>query len=126
MEISKVDASVFACCTSWPAGIFGVTAPKPMPYRTISSPGWAGREVRPAIAPSGRTYVPSANSATTYWKPPILNDGGDRKSTRLNSSHLGISYAVFCFKKKKSHQPGQIHEQLQTAHRRKYRRPQSA
>src|SRR5258705_3913871 len=24
----------------------------------------------------------------------------DRKSTRLNSSHLGISYAVFCFKKK--------------------------
>src|SRR5262245_63972712 len=28
-------------------------------------------------------------------------DGGeDRKSTRLNSSHLGISYAVFCLKKK--------------------------
>src|SRR5437899_9070044 len=26
--------------------------------------------------------------------------GGDRKSTRLNSSHLGISYAVFCLKKK--------------------------
>src|SRR2546426_1743011 len=28
-------------------------------------------------------------------------DGGDRKSTRLNSSHLVISYAVFCLKKKK-------------------------
>src|SRR5258705_7654224 len=28
----------------------------------------------------------------------------DRKSTRLNSSHLGISYAVFCLKKKKKHQ----------------------
>src|SRR5947199_2068564 len=28
--------------------------------------------------------------------------GLDRKSTRLNSSHLGISYAVFCLKKKKS------------------------
>src|SRR5262245_19914704 len=27
--------------------------------------------------------------------------GSDRKSTRLNSSHLGISYAVFCLKKKK-------------------------
>src|SRR5256885_13338875 len=27
----------------------------------------------------------------------------DRKSTRLNSSHLVISYAVFCLKKKKSH-----------------------
>src|ERR1039458_8174392 len=29
--------------------------------------------------------------------------GIDRKSTRLNSSHLGISYAVFCLKKKKIH-----------------------
>src|SRR5262245_64309774 len=29
------------------------------------------------------------------------NKCGDRKSTRLNSSHLGISYAVFCLKKKK-------------------------
>src|SRR5262245_63348347 len=29
-----------------------------------------------------------------------LSHGGDRKSTRLNSSHLGISYAVFCMKKK--------------------------
>src|SRR5690606_41789954 len=27
-------------------------------------------------------------------------DGGDRKSTRLNSSHVKISYAVFCLKKK--------------------------
>src|SRR5947209_12335294 len=27
--------------------------------------------------------------------------GGDRKSTRLNSSHANISYAVFCLKKKK-------------------------
>src|SRR5436853_4794009 len=29
----------------------------------------------------------------------------DRKSTRLNSSHLGISYAVFCLKKKKQSPP---------------------
>src|SRR5215510_285423 len=28
---------------------------------------------------------------------------GDRKSTRLNSSHVAISYAVFCLKKKKRH-----------------------
>src|SRR5438045_9787155 len=28
-----------------------------------------------------------------------IEDGQDRKSTRLNSSHLGISYAVFCWKK---------------------------
>src|SRR5439155_9107395 len=31
----------------------------------------------------------------------VLIDGEDRKSTRLNSSHVAISYAVFCLKKKK-------------------------
>src|SRR5260221_9517759 len=36
------------------------------------------------------------------WRPrPALLPGGDRKSTRLNSSHTVISYAVFCLKKKK-------------------------
>src|SRR2546426_11636265 len=33
--------------------------------------------------------------------PRLLQRGADRKSTRLNSSHLVISYAVFCLKKKK-------------------------
>src|SRR5437870_2314789 len=31
----------------------------------------------------------------------VANEGEDRKSTRLNSSHVAISYAVFCLKKKK-------------------------
>src|SRR3712207_8915263 len=31
----------------------------------------------------------------------VVPGGGDRKSTRLNSSHANISYAVFCLKKKK-------------------------
>src|SRR5690625_1946925 len=31
---------------------------------------------------------------------PLLRKGKDRKSTRLNSSHVAISYAVFCLKKK--------------------------
>src|SRR5690606_41899137 len=37
-----------------------------------------------------------------------LREAGDRKSTRLNSSHVKISYAVFCLKKKttnEEHQP---------------------
>src|SRR5262245_63435339 len=54
---------------------------------------------------------------TTLFRSPLLRRRGpagegrdrrrrgarrrDRKSTRLNSSHLGISYAVFCLKKKK-------------------------
>src|SRR5699024_12378257 len=34
-------------------------------------------------------------------KPCFFICSGDRKSTRLNSSHVSISYAVFCLKKKK-------------------------
>src|SRR6267378_1172258 len=40
------------------------------------------------------------------WPPPAcswLCSRRDRKSTRLNSSHVEISYAVFCLKKKKKH-----------------------
>src|SRR5947208_8030948 len=36
--------------------------------------------------------------------------GGDRKSTRLNSSHQIISYAVFCLKKKKKHSQQTTHQ----------------
>src|SRR5256886_11216064 len=49
-----------------------------------------------------------AEACATAFKEPILYDGlefypapRDRKSTRLNSSHSQISYAVFCLKKKK-------------------------
>src|SRR2546430_7541827 len=48
--------------------------------------------------PQGSSSVdPSLGNpqATTWYS------GGDRKSTRLNSSHSQISYAVFCLKKKK-------------------------
>src|SRR5205814_10555212 len=37
----------------------------------------------------------------------------DRKSTRLNSSHLGISYAVFCLKKKKKKKTHKIYNKKQ-------------
>src|SRR2546426_7605404 len=47
-----------------------------------------------------------AKRASGTGVPPVSflvleQRGGDRKSTRLNSSHLVISYAVFCLKKKK-------------------------
>src|SRR5947199_1471026 len=38
--------------------------------------------------------------------PATIGPRLDRKSTRLNSSHLGISYAVFCLKKKKGARAG--------------------
>src|SRR5258707_6332549 len=43
------------------------------------------------------------HSGTPHPGPlPFGRGEGDRKSTRLNSSHANISYAVFCLKKKKS------------------------
>src|ERR1035441_6784752 len=42
---------------------------------------------------------------------------GDRKSTRLNSSHLGISYAVFCLKKTHSHTDWRIARRARTSAR---------
>src|SRR3712207_9470393 len=40
---------------------------------------------------------------TIYALVESPHEAGDRKSTRLNSSHANISYAVFCLKKKKQH-----------------------
>src|SRR5438477_12782551 len=54
---------------------------------------------------------PDKKRAPSRWRPqkPIGQDAAtsrefetDRKSTRLNSSHMSISYAVFCLKKKKT------------------------
>src|SRR5262245_63902788 len=45
--------------------------------------------------------APAFGSGGTHRQHQEARFGGrDRKSTRLNSSHLGISYAVFCLKKK--------------------------
>src|SRR5439155_12770835 len=48
-------------------------------------------------------FDPSARAALRR-RAPAARARRDRKSTRLNSSHVAISYAVFCFKKKKSHE----------------------
>src|SRR2546426_9260390 len=58
---------------------------------TSSAPATQGRSAHCANGPVAST--PRTNCR-----------GSDRKSTRLNSSHLVISYAVFCLKKKKHHE----------------------
>src|SRR5256885_10933560 len=67
----------------------------------LSSPFKATPPTSPTAHPSmnfsaahRQTYLPWNTAVTVTAK-------GDRKSTRLNSSHLVISYAVFCLKKKK-------------------------
>src|SRR5256885_7069488 len=56
----------------------------------------------------------SISAAARSFRPPVgvislVSRFKDRKSTRLNSSHLVISYAVFCLKKKKSRLTSMIH-----------------
>src|SRR6266508_4957254 len=46
-----------------------------------------------------------ATTATAMMNPASIRNR-DRKSTRLNSSHVAISYAVFCLKKKKNMEEG--------------------
>src|SRR5205814_8758217 len=65
------------------------------------------RTSRDATPPSGRVVSFHCQRVSTIFVitggslSPAISDHaiGDRKSTRLNSSHLGISYAVFCLKK---------------------------
>src|SRR5688572_31003319 len=57
------------------------------------------RTVFYAHAPAAGWAASTSLMALRRWAP--LRTGLDRKSTRLNSSHSQISYAVFCLKKKK-------------------------
>src|SRR5256885_5391940 len=77
------------------------------PYTTLFRSGHGGVRQRPD-ARGDRRVLP----LPLHRRPPRglggrepgPRRGGDRKSTRLNSSHLVISYAVFCLKKKKKQQ----------------------
>src|SRR2546426_5075527 len=58
------------------------------------------------VAEQGATVAPekaSSKKGTSQKKGALKGRKTDRKSTRLNSSHLVISYAVFCLKKKRLH-----------------------
>src|SRR3712207_8496498 len=54
---------------------------------------------RPRRAPHGRERLHGPGRPVPHRR---RGTGEDRKSTRLNSSHANISYAVFCLKKKKN------------------------
>src|SRR2546421_1314008 len=62
-----------------------------------TAPGVAGAAISPT------TTATINGSVSLSGSPPVLTT--DRKSTRLNSSHDQISYAVFCLKKKKRNRP---------------------
>src|SRR4051812_49971547 len=53
-------------------------------------------------SPIGQPPLQGGPAGAARHAGTARRDGGDRKSTRLNSSHMSISYAVFCLKKKKT------------------------
>src|SRR5438874_5026602 len=57
----------------------------------------------PILPPGSPTSICPQRSGESCSRPTCKNSR-DRKSTRLNSSHVEISYAVFCLKKKKKKQ----------------------
>src|SRR2546430_8030404 len=81
------------------------------PYTTLfrSAPGGRAHErTGAARAPAARgvaaRVVERVSRFACLWVECFVA-AADRKSTRLNSSHSQISYAVFCLKKKKIHIP---------------------
>src|SRR5438067_10010566 len=75
------------------------------PYTTLFRSVEAIYEGLPIILPTDTVY---GLACSPYDPEPVARmyalkgrDASDRKSTRLNSSHVSISYAVFCLKKKK-------------------------
>src|SRR5262245_64220201 len=72
-----------------PEQVISPARPITLPLMDLSAMGQEERE-----AEAGRLAKEEA-------RRPFDLSRVDRKSTRLNSSHLGISYAVFCLKKKK-------------------------
>src|SRR5439155_25351105 len=83
-------------------------APSPtlFPYPTLFRSSRTRSCTYPSrILPGPRRKRRSTPPARTRWssaRVPMPADDQDRKSTRLNSSHVATSYAVFCLKKKKT------------------------
>src|SRR5256885_8803118 len=79
------------------------------PYTTLF------RSIAPRVTPAAAA-ISSNVVRVTPWRAKTLRAADrDRKSTRLNSSHLVISYAVFCLKKKTS-KPNHLSAAHQSRH----------
>src|SRR5437870_10761312 len=83
------------------------------PYTTLFRSGGNGTRMADKELPVRMSVTLADGSSANVVVGTAVRDGdgfrvqlnelriGDRKSTRLNSSHVAISYAVFCLKKKK-------------------------
>src|SRR5439155_26960197 len=87
--------------------------PTLLPYTTLFRSGPTRGRSFIALSPSPSRVV-TPRPACPADRPCHARSAGqagrgDRKSTRLNSSHVAISYAVFCLKKKKKRSPAVLY-----------------
>src|SRR6266496_6612181 len=68
----------------------------------VGMPAWAGEKMAEKVAKGHKPSVVWLHFQECTGCTESLLRTSDRKSTRLNSSHVEISYAVFCLKKKKN------------------------
>src|SRR2546426_3364775 len=87
-------STLFPYTTLFRSVFDGIVSHSGHAYRTTSKPEAA------VVAESERSVMVGFAERVRKESVPI-REVRDRKSTRLNSSHLVISYAVFCLKKKK-------------------------
>src|SRR6266704_6038762 len=62
--------------------------------------GASWQDIGAALGISRQTAQERFAEVEQRWRDALRRPSADRKSTRLNSSHVSISYAVFCLKKK--------------------------
>src|SRR2546430_11353940 len=77
-----------------------IRAPLPLAIRYLLGCSQLGAE---QVQVPGRVDPVEDGAAAACRTSPSAHSTQDRKSTRLNSSHSQISYAVFCLKKKTTH-----------------------
>src|SRR5947207_10317211 len=74
------------------------------PYTTLFRSPSGSLRLRTLMVKLGEEWFVEDDRVLHVCGPDVRRGPGDRKSTRLNSSHTVISYAVFCLKKKKNTQ----------------------
>src|SRR5438132_4247636 len=92
----KSRSSVFFFNATATTEIYTLSLHDALPIYRFGRPGWSPKEL---LTSPGRSAYHDPAAAPAQQE--ASQSSADRKSTRLNSSHTVISYAVFCLKKKK-------------------------
>src|SRR5699024_12392783 len=104
--IGMVTCALMTMVAQWVLLYFGACArpsdPHSFPTRRSSDLATAASPARALAAVTGARSRTTGTGPTTAASTGALAATTDRKSTRLNSSHVSISYADFCLKKKRN------------------------